>query len=261
MHPIGIKASLMEASHLDDDVVSLLFHLYRKKDSDNTIFDSDVCNLTRRAYGIPFYFMGHSLGGTVAIRLGNRLFNTTAYSFGVFFKGCILLSPLIRMNLPAPLRRAFLDMTVVKLFPMSFIPSTLRRSPQREETFSNRKYIDYITADEYPENPDGLSYAGPVRFKTASSMLHLVVDMGEVVKEVAFPFVILHDDRDSISLVEGVKDIMRDSRTSQNRKTYNQVNRGKHDVITNKMANVLPKIIEFMNSETSLNSGSVLEVA
>lgn len=249
----GLKAYLHEFTHFEDDVISLLFHLYRKKDSDGQKikYDADVCFLTRRAYGCSFYLMGSSQGGSIALRLGNRFHNTPTFSFSAHFRGCILLSPLIRTSIPSTMRRLLVDYAMVPLFPKSFMTSTKNREPIREFTFSNPEYREYVKTDEYPENTEGLTYAGPLYYKTASETLRMVLSMDAVIEQVSFPFIVFHDDKDVMSLVEGIKNLMRLSKTSQNHKEYKQVNGGRHDVIANKMSDVLPGIIEWLNIEAA----------
>jgi alpha-beta hydrolase superfamily lysophospholipase len=247
----GIKAYYSDFTHLEDDVLSLLFHLYRKKDGDNSKFDGDVCNLRRRAYGLPFYLMGSSQGGAVALRLGNRLHNTPTFAFSVYFRGCILLSPFIKANTPSTFKRILLENTMVQLFPKGFVTSAQSRDAVNSVTFSDPDYIAYIKSDEYPTNPDGLTYADPIRYKTAAETINMVLNMPNTIKQVSFPFVVFHDDKDVISLVDGIKDLMRLAKTSQNHKVYKQVNDGMHDVIVNKMEDVLPDIIQWLNTETA----------
>lgn len=249
----GLRGYVQDFTHLEDDVISLLFHLYRKKDTDgqNVKYDADVCYLHRRAYGCSFYLMGSSQGGSIALRLGNRLYNNPTFPFSAHFRGCILLSPLIRTHTPSTFRRVLVDYTMVPLFPKSFMSSTRNRDPIRDLTFSNPDYLQYVKSDEYPENPEGLSYAGPLYYKTASETLRMMLSMNSAIEQVSFPFIVFHDDKDEISLVDGIKELMRKSRTSQNHKEYKQVNGGRHEVIANKMNDVLPGILEWLKSESS----------
>ena len=78
-----------------------------------------------------------------------------------------------------------------------------------------------------------------------------MLSMNSAIEQVSFPFIVFHDDKDEISLVDGIKELMRKSRTSQNHKEYKQVNGGRHEVIANKMNDVLPGILEWLKSESS----------
>ena len=73
----GIKGYVDNYSDAIDDILSLLISLYSPTTTSNATATS---NLQRSGLGqLPFYFMGHSMGGAISINIANILSNPNDY--------------------------------------------------------------------------------------------------------------------------------------------------------------------------------------
>lgn len=160
------------------------------------------------------------------------------------FGGCVLACPAIEVSRPAPIVKTILDWLVVPFFPDSSIPESWTSVSNKKAVWSQDLYVEYVTADEYPENPTGLGWGNTMRYQTASTMYDLVDRVQAALEHVEFPFLVMHDPEDSICKNVGSTRLIAVSKTLETDKLYIPIEGGLHDLFANKLSKT---------TETSIN--------
>lgn len=161
------------------------------------------------------------------------------------FSGLVLVSPAINIKRPPAAVVAALNYLVVPFFGNSPVPSLIESGLSKDHlAWRHDEYINYINADY----ASGLSYAGKIKFRTASSILAMGDRVMRELPTVACPFIVLHDPDDEIVQDQGSQDLLSQSATPQGQKRYVQVPRGLHDIIANEMQTLLDEALFFIES-------------
>ena len=106
------------------------------------------------------------------------------------FRGCILLSPAVLINAPGAAMSFVLEWVMVPLFPKSRFPFS---NPDfKKHSWKDQEIIDYVSSDGYPQNPLGLGWSQPVRYRTGYSILKMCQHIAATLPAINFPFVLLH---------------------------------------------------------------------
>jgi alpha-beta hydrolase superfamily lysophospholipase len=246
----GERALVTSVDDLIDDVLSLLKVLYCEDDDQRgggDVGDSFYADNT------PFYFMGQSMGATVAMMVGHMIRNQPDLLKGAvsrLFRGCILMSPAITLDGPNPLVRTILENFLVPCFPSSPVPHFLTPGGSTERlVWKNESFIEYIRMDDATRNKHGLSYYGQIKFQTGSTLLKLGMHMEALIPHINFPFLILHDPRDHISNIVGSRNLMEYSKTPNDRKCCVDIDGGLHDLLSNKLTFVTDRSISWINEQ------------
>ncbi len=92
----------------------------------------------------------------------------------------------------------------------------------------------------------GLGWAGPIRFRTASSLVLLMERVQETLPLVSYPFLVFQDPADTITTMAGVETLLRVSLTSTSDKTLVVMPGGRHDVFTNRLVTVTEQAAAWM---------------
>lgn len=217
----GLKGYIDKYSDPIDDIISLLICLYTE--SSGIDF-----NLHKIDNTLPFYLIGHSMGGAISILIadilsGNNNIAQTKFSLekikeiqelSKHFKGLMLLGPAIKLSL-SPVVRFALDYVLQLLMPESPVPGESdNEKPNDKNVWSNDDYYDYVVNDGFPKNPNGLSWGPRIRCRSCS----VLFDMSEkalICSEFCnYPFLIFHDPLDSICKIDGSRQFYLQSKTS-----------------------------------------------
>lgn len=142
--------------------------------------------------GLPCFLVGHSMGGMIAIR--------TAMARPQFFKGVVLMGPLIRANAAeaTPLK-IFLARLVARLLPYVAV-ATLK--------------LEHVTRDQDMRSKlkkDPLRYHGGIRARWATAAMESLLTIDEHMEDVEWPFLILHGEADHLCSPDGSKEFMQRS--------------------------------------------------
>lgn len=253
----GDRAYIESYEHLMDDVLALLFALFC-----NDQKESPFHFLKNNSCGLPLFLIGHSMGGGLALLMGNLLTKYishdahTAFSSANYdkvatvaqhFKGCILLAPLVNIKRPPQFVCHLMDYVVTPLLGPYPLPDFLCGATNYAHSVSSEHYHKYITLDKHhPEkNPEGLMWNGNVRFSTATACLALSDRVQAIIPTVEFPFVIFHDPNDEITTCEGSR-LLFDNSPDHIMKDFVEVKDGLHDLLTNKLSWIVNEMIGWM---------------
>lgn len=263
-HSEGVKGLVGGIENLLDDVLSLLRYLY------SSLLPCDKnCNkfrLKRHVEDVPFFLMGQSMGGATALEFGYVLSNglkgippisTKQRSMASLFRGCLLVAPAIEIALPPPIIVTLLDLLVVPFFGTCEIPEVIlsRDSKQNNaKLWINKSFIDYVTRDTYPANPEGLTYGGPVKFQTGSTLIKLARKLKAIIHKVNFPFLVFHDPKEKVVLVGGSVRLYEESTTSEENKKIVLIEGGLHDLLSNRFTLICNISIKWIKSQLLLTS-------
>jgi alpha-beta hydrolase superfamily lysophospholipase len=207
---------------------------------------------------LPFYIMGHSMGGGTAIILShlmhsaangnadnpNALFHTTfstsneasksLLSVAPLFKGAILFCPVVDIGLNWFVRAAVV--TPLSIFaPETSLPEFFASDIGHKSIWASDRYIEYILNDRYPMNPSGLSWGGNIRFGSIGALLDLSDRVQSILSDVKYPFVIFHDKTDSLCKFSGSELMLQSSQTPESDKQLCHVENALHDILANKL--------------------------
>ena len=206
--PRGLVSSPL---HLVDDALAALGALFQGPTSSLTH------RVARSAAGLPFFVMGHSMGGGAALLVANvlrhgREASTRSSAFAeseAFFEarvlphflGALLVCPVIDMR-PPPAVRSLVLSPLAALCPHGAIPAWLfNENTQNHKVWASPRYRAYIRADGWPANADGLSFGGNIRFGMLSTILSLADAVQRTAPQANFPFVLLHDMQEGGDIV------------------------------------------------------------
>jgi alpha-beta hydrolase superfamily lysophospholipase len=253
----GVKGIVDSKEFLLDDVFCLLRALYSDTPAPMGQNGARSFWMKTHAKNVPFFIMGHSMGGSTAIYVGHML-STEAEkmtnkkeskeSFSSLFRGCLLLCPAIDIKMPPAIVVTTLNYLIVPFFRNYPVPEIFapRRLASQHLLWRNKNFQDYVTRDGYPGNEKGLSYGDPVRFQTASTLIKLAGGLNYVITKIRFPFIVFHDPLEQIVLVKGSEKLIEKSLTSKGNKVIVLVDGGLHDLLSNSFTLVTKKSIEWI---------------
>lgn len=250
----GERGLVENHHHLVDDTLCVLLSLYK---NDNNY------NLSKN----PFYIMGHSMGGAVAILVSSLLANSDKTDelylsklykdnedfirkdIVPYFRGSIFICPAIYVNVPSILY--CLLHALSRIIPKCSLPiSIFNENKYNHLTWSCSRYREYIKQDGYPSNPDGLSYGGNIMFRTLMSIILLGENIQNVISYINFPFIVLHDSNgDIVVSVKGSKKLI--DETPSINKIFIDVIDGLHDILANKIDETSEILIDWLEKQIS----------
>jgi len=251
----GVRALVNSFVNLVDDVVSLLLALY----SDTTMNEEQNYSIAQNMPStVPFFLMGHSMGGTCAILTSNFLclLSEDGTSNGKFintnvkwqnirrlFKGCVLLCPAVEVKGPPFIVKSLLANVIAPLFPTMEIPSSLSTLSDNSLVWIDPKYIDYVLSDQ---QPGGLSWGGSLRLQTAVTLLYGADEVKASLHKMSYPFVVFHDPEDGICSFKGSELLFTNSATEEKDKELRKLPGGRHDLLGNMLEETTASVLEWV---------------
>ena len=245
--------------HLVDDALCVLISLYKNK-TDNININ---CNLSK----IPFYIMGHSMGGGIAILLSTLLSNcdkadelyllSKLYkdnehvihkNIVPYFRGSIFICPAICINAPFILRCCLLRVLSC-IIPKSSLPVFIfNENKYNHLVWTSSRYREYLKQDGYPSNPNGLNYGGNIMFRTLISIMLLGENIQNIITYTNFPFIILHDSNGDIVVPVNGSIQLIDKSPSKN-KIFIDIVDGLHDILDNKVDETSEILVDWLEKQ------------
>lgn len=260
----GKRCYIDKYEHLIDDAFSVLFNLFFfKLQYYQTEIDSKL----------PFYMMGHSMGGCVSLISSLILSHSfdmehnlmTPYivdnaialqSISKRFSGLILFAPLISLPISEMLIK-YIIKPLTMCCPNECFPQwVVDENDANYLCWSNKAYRKYIEYDGYPKNPYGLSYGSNIKFKTLLSLYEMCEAVNSSTLHLNVPVVIYQDEHDTTCKYEfTVKYFHEKCKTSFR---LEKVIDGFHDILANKtndaIQNVLDDLYVFAHKSRSTNN-------
>jgi len=180
-------------------------------------FHSGVCpEVLNRVRQLPLFLHGQSLGGMICLGVGLRLQRSQKLEKGIF-RGALLAAPALQVPLPPQAVISFLKWCVVPCCSRQPMPEAVSSSSKvhlganfdlsdpKQKYMAEMEVVD--CAHRFPKK--GLGWFFKMRWGTASAYSTIFSAIDEEMKEVRFPFQIIHDPKDSICMVEGSEKLMK----------------------------------------------------
>lgn len=252
-HSEGVGAYIETYVDLVDDVTSVIQAFYTGPIHTNYYKINGSLRVGKS--GLPFFILGHSMGGSVAVLTANYLTSRLDESYRITnidkvirtqFKGACLICPGVTVSRPPYMVECILTYLVAPIFPATPIPAILGSAPMSPETiWKHQAYRTYAALDLYPENPSGLCYGGSIRFRTAISLLECFDKVRGSAKTITYPFYVLHDPEDQITFCQGAEELFRQAATPHFNKCFETIEGGKHDMLANRLDYMATKTLEW----------------
>lgn len=179
---------------------------------------------------LPIFVSGNSMGGMIAMYVGLAL--QTNVHLQSKFRGAILGYPALAVPLPSPAVQAVLRNVVVPLFKSHQMPKAVSSSSEVRlgwgYDLSDPKLREIAAMDirdcGYKFPGQGLGWRAGMRWGTASAFSTIFSRIEEDMKDVSYPFLLIHDPGDRICLVEGSEKLLQVSPSTD--KTFKKLDRG-----------------------------------
>jgi alpha-beta hydrolase superfamily lysophospholipase len=252
----GERALVKNYIHLIEDVLCLLIDIFR---------NGSLTGVGLRK--IPFYIMGHSMGGSTAIltsllltksnKFKNECSSSEFYNenkdfiqknISPHFKGCILISPAVDINISnIPFLKRCISSLPLNVVSNYSIPKfILDENRYNHLSWSCPRYLKYIEDDGYPNNPNGIGYGGNIKLGTLQSIIVLSDTVKNKIKHIEFPFIVMHDSiGDTVLKSSGSKLLINNSCSKD--KIYTEIKDGLHDPLANKTDETIKHILKWLN--------------
>ena len=253
----GERGMLHDYNNLLDDVSCVLGALYRSAAPGEG--EGEIRLEPLKATSCPFYLVGNSLGGAVALSFAHKASSPTTLEEAKLWsgacQGCILLSPALNVRKPAAPVLSVLDWVVVPLLPSYPIPSFFTSVSDDSLTWESEEYREYMLADD--DQAGGLSRRGAPTFKTAQSVLRLCEHIEEIVPLLGkanptLRVLVLIDPEDRVVLFSAVERLQEEAPLSkEGRVKVVPMPGGRHDLTVNRLDEVVEVVSEWllMNSK------------
>lgn len=256
----GVRALVASYVDLVDDFVSLLLAVYSNWNADP---DQNYNILQNYDKSVPFFIVGHSMGGAIAILAANfltqstfsqREINSTAIKWKEIcaaFKGCLLFCPAVFVDQPPFFVRLLMTYVLVPLFPETEIPSGFTSLSDHSLVWESADYYRYVKADTPPA---GLSWGGNLRFQTGLALLNAADEVKASINKMTFPFVVFHDPDDKVCRVQGSEMLIMESKlVKEDDKEIVRVVGGRHDLIANRLEDMAKLSVDWINKRLLIN--------
>jgi alpha-beta hydrolase superfamily lysophospholipase len=149
---------------------------------------------------VPLFVMGESMGGALALHIGQRLNSATGDASSPIagrFRGAVLAAPAVQGNLPPAPVVWLIKHVVAPLLPWKCMPAFLESVNIPEKIWAKEERRAQAAADQWGL-PGGIGWGHPMRFGSAAALLQMSLDTQALLPSIAFPFLVLHDPEDGI---------------------------------------------------------------
>ena len=235
----GDRCRIAKYADLIDDVMSLLTAIYMPTPYPS---ESTRIRIPSIAQQLPFFICGLSMGGAAALATSNTIRDDVRYTkIHQKFRGLILAAPMIQIKDVSPFLKTALTLPLQKI--MDKVPFDVSQYVNNDDIWRPH-YSDYVNADSYPKNPQGLTFYGIPWVTTLQSLLNFVEDMPTILPRIDCPFIVLHDPHDAITKIDGSYELMEESASKH--KHMVMMLGSKHDLIANRTHSFIHRVIEWM---------------
>uniref|UniRef100_A0A6B2L8P0 Serine aminopeptidase S33 domain-containing protein n=1 Tax=Arcella intermedia TaxID=1963864 RepID=A0A6B2L8P0_9EUKA len=163
---------------------------------------------------LPFFLFGNSLGGCIALNTGIRVQDLEC------FLGAILVAPAIYDNI-RPEAWVVDTLRTINYLGGGVLP--LGPAVDRSH-FPNDEAFERFKSDKY-------CYSGRLKLSLGNSLLCLTEHTQKVIKDVSYPYCLLHSKDDPIVKVEGSRELYKVCKTPHGSKVYYEYRNHGHNVL------------------------------
>ncbi|CAE8635532.1 unnamed protein product [Polarella glacialis] len=222
-------------------------HLVRTTStSKGSTFDFGVANegLLQAARQKPFFIMGESMGGLLALVTSQRIRKDS--TLAASFRGTVLMAPALKVDLPPDAVVYLIRHAVVPLMPSSIMPAFLSKSASVPVSaiIRDEKLAEKVTQDNWGEAKGGIGWRNGMRWVTANAFTLLMANLPEVMSSAEGPMLVLHDPQDLICHFGGSERLMELSPSTD--KTLIKMEDARHDIASNEPDTSAAHITEWL---------------
>jgi esterase/lipase len=206
------------------------------------------------------YIQGHSMGGGIAIIIGDILSYARSNSI-IFnqnkdlfinriiptFRGLILLAPLIEFN-NYKLLDIFTKFSIILPANISIPTFIFDENKYCDKIWKHKKYREYIELDSNLYNKNKLGYSNNIKFGTLITLYNLTKLVKKIIKDIRYPFIVLYDNNKDIIISKNSIDILMEHSKSIDKKYINIID-GLHDPLANETDVVIFNILEWIKNK------------
>lgn len=248
----GLRALLATPEEYVRDIILFIRLVLGKEDQNSTDLGIPP-KMLRSFQNIPFYLMGESMGGGLAIlaslRIQEQFKDGEAANDFSTYAGTILVAPAIVGNPPPAPVVWLLEKTLVKWCPEACIPDFLETVHLPELTWTEEESRLRVLSDHIDNG--GLSWGKNMRYQSGFNLIKLTSELQSRLSEIEFPFLIIHDEADQIVLFDGSKRMKEESQTKEEDKTLQVLQGSAHDLVCNVPSAVVEHAMSFIRSRSS----------
>lgn len=251
-HSEGERALAMTHEHLVSDVCQFVHHIYEddlgSDDCRMTLADDDLeREMILSLRTLPFFLMGSSMGGAISVLSSLQLCKKP------HFVGCTLLAPYLgHAKLPHWLIVEFFKYTFGVWTPNWHMPPFLTNVTDDTLTWTDENDILLAEMDAWG-NEGGLGFGHNMKWGTANMFLAMGPLIVDALKDITFPFLILHDPGDEICNIEGSRNMLLMSSTPEKDKTLIEVDGYLHGLIYNRPKEVCDFVVEWVQERVPID--------
>jgi len=205
-------------------------------------------DMLNRIRSQPYFFMGESMGGMLAMYASIRLKQTSA-PWHSQHHGTLLVAPALAVNVPPRPVVCLLTSVVVPLASKELMPKAVSSSakPELTHVYRDPEHAKAAMQDDYHAFPGiGLHWRREMRWATAGSFAAIFSKINDDMKEVDCPLLVLHDPQDQITKVDGSRRLIQVA-ASKDKELVERPG-ALHDMISNEfdwfMGKVLPWLVQ-----------------
>lgn len=198
----------------------------------------------RDLWRVPFFLLGNSMGGLLAMYVSLRL---TSTSWRKRHHGTILVAPALAVDLPSRAVVLLLQTMVVPIMGKRLMPEGVSKSskPKPELIIRNPEDRAAHELDDWHRFPGvGLAWKQRMRWATAGAFSSLFLQIDSSMKQVACPLLVMHDPDDQICLIKGSQHLMEVAASSD--KTLIEADGAMHGILANEFEWSLAQILKWL---------------
>jgi len=205
-------------------------------------------NMLRCIGTVPYFFMGESMGGMMAMYSSLRL-KQTSPAWLCRLHGTVLVAPALSVKVPPRKVVSLLKSVVLPMVSRELMPQNVSNSAKSDPShiYKNPEDAKAELQDDYHMFPGiGLHWRKEMRWGTAAAFAAIFLTIDDDMRDVDCPLLVLHDPDDKITNVDGSRRLVQ--RAASKDKDLVECPGALHDIISNEfdvfMGKVLPWFVQ-----------------
>jgi len=205
-------------------------------------------NMLRCIRTVPYFFMGESIGGMMAIYSSLRL-KQTSPAWLCRHHGTVLVAPALAVKVPPRKVVSLLKSVVLPMVSKELMPQNVSNSAKSDPShiYTNPEDAQAELQDDYHTFPGiGLHWRKEMRWGTGAAFADIFLTIDDDMRDVDCPLLVFHDPDDEITGVDGSRRLVQ--RAASQDKDLVECPGALHDIISNEfdvfMGKVLPWFVQ-----------------